>query len=545
MKKNTREYKLSAGDRIGEAFDRFVGIFSPEKAMKRQFFRRSMMAASSYRSADSKRIRGSWIPGGGSADADLLPNLSILRERSRDLNRNDPHASGITSTVTINSIGTGIRPQSRVDHKYIGIEESKAVEFQRAAERAWRKWVPVADAGQRLDFYAMQALIDRQILENGEAIIIPVAIKRSFTPYLLALQCIEADRLGTPSDKRGDKNIRDGVEIGQYGEPVAYYIRKTHPGDWQYNKYNSDSAQYVRYPARNELGRLNVIHLYEVKRPGQTRGEPFFAAVMNYFKDKAEYMEAELVTAKVAACFSAVVKKTDPLGAAMVGRTTVGADNKRLETLEPGTFEYLQPGEDITQINPARQGNTFEPFIETILRAISAGLNLPYEVVAKDFSRTNYSSARAALLEARRYFRTRQEFMGRRFCQPVWEMQVEEAYLMGELPILDFYKNRSDYTTARWISPGWGWVDPTKEVDAARSAVEGHLSTLADETAALGYDWEETLEQLAREEKKKKELGLESKPLAKSGSKDPNNQEKEEPVPARQRPAPKTEEILL
>ena len=146
--------------------------------------------------------------------------------------------------------------------------------------------------------------------------------------------------------------------------------------------------------------------------------------------------------------------------------------------------------------------------MERILRAISSALGLPYELVAKDFSKTNYSSARAALLEARRYFRCRQEWLSRRLCQPAWDMLIEEAYLEGDLEAMDFYPKRFDWTRARWIAPGWGWVDPTKEVKASRESVDGLISTLADEAAALGRDWEEVLEQRAREEEKRKSLGL-------------------------------------
>jgi capsid protein len=109
-------------------------------------------------------------------------------------------------------------------------------------------------------------------------------------------------------------------------------------------------------------------------------------------------------------------------------------------------------------------------------------------------------------------------------------MFLEEAYLLGELPIQNFYENRLDLTRARWIAPGWGWVDPTKEVEASRSSVDGNLSTLADECAALGKDWEEVMEQKAREEKKRKELGLEEKPLVKKAEPSKEKDVAEEPI---------------
>lgn len=512
---------------LGDRVDSVIGIFSPAAAMRNQYIRTSMNAAV-YRGADRTRLRGSWVGTHGSADADLLNDLPLLRERSRDLNRNDAHASGITATVTTNVVGTGIRPQSRVDRDSISADDATVTEFQKRAERVWQKWVPFADAGDRMDFYDIESLVLRQILENGEALVLPVAVNNNVRrPYFLALNVVEADRLATPSDLRSNGRIRSGVEIGDNGEPIAYHIRQFHPGDGLYRVGTPDSNKFIRYPAFNDLGRPNVLHLYPVKRPGQSRGEPFFAPVMNYFKDMADYLEAEIVAARVAACFAAVVKTNmDPM--AMSELNSTSANDQRIENLEPGMFKYLNPGEDITQINPTRPGGNFDPFIERILRAISSGLNLPYEVVAKDFSRTNYSSARAALLEARRFFRVWQDFISRRLCQPAWEMLLEEAYLLNELPQVDFYESRLDWVRARWISPGWGWVDPTKEVEASRSSIDGNLSTLSDEAASLGRDWEEVLDQRAREKAKMEELGLENKPLVKGPDPAPAQQEQEE-----------------
>lgn len=516
---------------LSERIDGVVAVFSPKAALQRKMYRLALKQAGSYRGADKSRLRSSWLPGSGSADEDLLNELPDLRDRSRDLNRNDAHAAGITNTMVSNVVGTGIRPQSRIDRDSVGIDDTTADQFQQRAERAWQKWIPFADAGDRQDFYEIQQLVERQMLENGEVIVIPIMVIDNRRPYRLALDIIESDRLATPSDLRSNKSIRSGVELGERGEPVAYYIRKSHPGDMAYKYRTPTSDQFIRYPARNELGRPNILHLYWIKRPGQTRGEPFFAPVMTYFKDLSDYMEAELVAARVAACFAAFIKKTNPYDAAIGRAGSTNSKSQRIESIEPGMIEYLNPGEEVSQVSPNRPGGTFEPFVERILRAISSALNLPYEVVAKDFSRTNYSSARAALLEARRFFRVRQDFIAKKLCNPIWEMLLEEAYLLGELPVLNFYDNRIDLVRARWIAPGWGWVDPTKEVEASRESIDGNLSTLADEAAALGKDWEEVLEQRAREEKRLRELNLENKPLQKSSAPDPAMENQEDIIP--------------
>jgi len=462
---------------------------------------------SSYKGASRDRLRSSWIPGGGSADTDLLPELKDIRERSRDLNRNDAHASGITSTMTVNVVGSGIRPQSRVDKEQLGIEDAAAGKFQKDAERVWKLWTPFADAGRRMDFYEIQQLVDRQILENGEALIVPMMIDDPSRPYRTALQVIESDRLDTPPEKRGDKSIRSGVRIGERGEAVSYFIRKTHPGDVLYSKRTE--KDFVEVPAFNEYGRRNVFHLYYVLRSGQTRGVPFFAPVLSYFKDLGEYAEAELVAARIAACFSLFITSEASMDVSAGGAFERNAAGQFVESLEPGMIKHLMPGESITSFNPQRPGSSFEPFVDRILKAISAALGLPYELVAKDFSKTNYSSARAALLEARRYFRMRQEWLAQKFCQPVWDMVLEEAYLKREIKADTFYENRQRWTSASWIAPGWEWVDPLKEAQAAEVGLRNGIVTYSDLYAQDGKDWEECFEQRKREQDKFKELGLE------------------------------------
>lgn len=540
MKEINNDRRLSLSERLGYGVDRVIGIFSPAAAAKRYMLRNVMAASGAYRSGRGSRLRDDWSVSAGSMDQDLLMDLPTLRERSRELNRNDPHAAGITDTVVTNVVGTGIRPQSRVETTFMeGVSQAQVLDFQKRAERSWQKWIPFADAQDRMDFYEIQALVVRQILENGEALVMPLMLKdqRRPRPYMLSLDIIEADRLGYPltADADQKRTIRSGVEIGERGEPVAYWIRKTHPGDYRWSYKVRDHNAFVRYSAFNDMGRPNILHLYWMKRPGQTRGVPFFAPVMSYFKDMASYLEAELVAARVAACFAAIIKKTDVYTQNIAAPAETNTKGQRLQGIEPGMFEYLQPGEEITQINPNRPGNNFEPFVERYLRDISASLGLCYETVSKDFSKTNYSSARASMLEAFRFFKSWQSWISRKLCQPTWEMFLEEAYLSGDLPAVPFYQYRQDWTKAQWIAPGRGWVDPTKEVEASRSAIEGHISTLADEAAQAGRDWEEVLEQRAREEAKRKELGLDSASTAKSqkSNQDPVQPEEPPAVPAR------------
>jgi len=504
---------LTRLEKVGAYFDAALSIVSPGWAFNRLKARAATKMLSSYRGAEKNRLRGDWKALNGSADADLLGDLPTLRQRSRDLNRNDAHASAITGTVVANVVGTGLRPQSRPDADALALRLDDVTLFARAAERAWRRWCPTADSQNRMDFYEIQALVKRQILENGEVFVLPLMLKNDRTRrYRLALEIIEADRVETPPSLRGNPNVRDGVELGERGEPIAYHIRKHHPGDVILGQSRIWQNEWVRYPAVNKAGRKNVLHLYAVKRPGQTRGEPFFAPVLSAFKDLGDFMEAEIVAARVAACFVAFVTKTDP-NVEFTGHQTDASGN-RIESMEPGMVQYLGAGESINFGDPKRPSGTFEPFVLAVLRSIGASLGLPLELVLKDFSRTNYSSARAALLEARRYFRADQTWLASRLCQPCYEWVLEEAWLNEDLPAVNLFGDqREDWLRASWIAPGWGWVDPVKEVESSKLAIESRLSTLADECAAQGRDWEDVLVQQKREQDRRKELGL-AEPVA-------------------------------
>ena len=543
MMREVPRVALTRLEKAGAYVDAALSIVAPGWALNRLKARAATKMLSSYRGAEKNRLRGDWKALNGSADADLLGDLPTLRQRSRDLNRNDAHASAITGTVVANVVGTGLRPQSRPDADALAIESKNVETFSRLAERAWRRWCPTADSQNRMDFYEIQALVKRQILENGEVFILPLMIKdEPGRRYSLALEVIEADRVSTPLGMASNPNIRDGIELGSRGEPIAYHIRKRHPGDVILGQAGvADRNEWVRYPAVNKAGRKNVLHLYAVKRPGQTRGEPFFAPVLSAFKDLGDFMEAEIVAARVAACFVAFVTKSDT-NAAFDGTATDAAGN-RIESLEPGMVQYLGTGETVDFGDPKRPSGTFEPFVLAVLRSIGASLGLPLELVLKDFSRTNYSSARAALLEARRFFRADQTWLAARLCQPCWEWVLEEAWLREDLPAVDLFgESREDWMRVSWIAPGWGWVDPVKEVESSKQAIEANLSTLADECAAQGRDWEDVLTQKKREQDRRNELGLAEPIPPPSGPGRPSQPAVDDPedepaVPSSQKPA--------
>ena len=481
--------------------DRAIAYVSPRKALVRSNARLRYEMSLQFRGAEDSRLRADWIFG----QSDPTPpsnERSILRERSRDLLRNDPVATGAADTLGINIVGQGLQPQSRLRAEYLGISPEKARELQKQAEMVWQTWKPFADSANRLDFDELQFLAMRKIVEDGEIIALPIMAGEKWRPLKRAIELLESDRLENTSPKPGMTSMDSAVETGSRGEVIAYYIKKAT------NQPNIKNESQ-RITARDSEGRPKVLHVFPTKRPGQLRGIPWFAPVMTLFKDLNDTVEAEVIAARVSACLAVFVTMNDPNYGAFMGQTeTEPSTNARIQSLEPGLIGYLKQGESINVVNPNRPGDTFAPFVEMVLRMIGMSLNLPYELLTKDFSKTNYSSARAAMLEGRRMFLTWRSWFSRKFCQPIWDLILEEAYLRDLFNAPDFYEFRSEYTRASWIGGGWGWVDPVKEVESSKKAIDYGLSTLSDEVAGQGKDWEEVLEQKKREKEKLEELGL-------------------------------------
>jgi lambda family phage portal protein len=465
--------------------ERGLAYLSPRWALKRAAAKQMLAYATGYKGADITTLRPDWITFGDSVQTPPAHELSILRERSRDANRNHPVAAGASDTFGQNIVGSGLKPQSRIRPQMIGIPPDHALALQMQAESAFERFKPLAGADNRLDFDELQFLALIKIIEDGETLIMPTWANDPWRPFGRCLQIIESERLAQPGAP--PKNTTNGITFGPRQQPVTYHILKA-----------GQAVDFVKIAAHDDKGRPKILHIFRTRRPGQQRGIPLFAPVLTYFKDLADYLEAEIVAARVAACLAVFITRADqygPLG-------TESPQDETIQELSPGMLAKLRPGEGINVVEPKRPGDTFDAFIESILRLIGMSVGLPYELLAKDFSKTNYSSARASMLEGRRMFKNWRNWFAAKFCQPIWDMVIEEAYLRGQFDAPDFYKYRAEYCRANWIGGGWGWVDPTKEVEASRMAIDYGLSTLAKEAAAQGDDWEENIDQLTREKQR-------------------------------------------
>ncbi len=471
---------------LGSIIDSMIAPIAPGWALQRQQTRNAFNASSEYyRGASRNRLRADWTTRTTKPDAPKWEQNTLVA-RSRDIERNDPVGAGLIDTMGINVVGKGLRPQSKIRAEVLGCSEEQADEYRTMAESAFEAFCKTADAREISTFDHLQFMALTQICRDGECVALPVWSEKPYKKFARAIQLLEREMLG--NSMSADEEKARGIIYGPMGEPLKYLINKDP---------SKMVPEFDEIDARDSKGRKKVIHAFMPRRPGQSRGVPLFAPVMDLFKDLGDYREAEIIKARIAACLSVIFTKADPIAAAHAARETgtkLGARDEPITRLSPGMVHYAEYGDDVKIVDPNRGQDVFGVFSENILRLIGASVGLPLELVLKDFSKTNYSSARAALLEGRRVFTFWRFWFGDTFCKPFYELVLEEAYYRGYFRVPRFFEFFDEYCRCAWLGSGWGWVDPVKEITASKLAIDYNLSTHEIECAAQGVNAYEVLD---------------------------------------------------
>lgn len=237
------------------------------------------------------------------------------------------------------------------------------------------------------------------------------------------------------------------------------------------------------------------------------------APVIEALKQLSRYSEAELMAAVVSGMFTVFVKSNtpdSPLGQAFNPAMQVDKDPNAYE-MGNGSIVALDEGEEVQIADPSRPNPNFDPFVIAICRQIGAALEIPYELLVKNFT-ASYSASRASLLEAWKMFRMRREWLVGNFCQPIYEEWLTEAVLKGRVQAPGFFDDpaiRAAWCGADWYGDAQGQLDPLKEANAAKVRVDEGFSTREREAAELtGMKYDQVHAVRKREEAMRREDGL-------------------------------------
>lgn len=442
-----------------------------------------------YEGARMDRRTQGWLSAGTSADAEVGAASAIIRDRARDLIRNNPHAAKGLAVRVANVIGSGIVAYPS-DIPVAGKKPNRR-KNERLKMR-FDRWISNCDYNGKLDLYGIQTLAERTRSEAGEVIIRFIVDKmRDERDVPFRLQVLEPDYIDNGRDGRVNDNtiIRYGIEFTD-GKPVAYYLFDQHPGDTGF----ATRRQSTRVPADQ------VIHYFKPLRPGQSRGVTDFAPVLMRLRALDDYDDAEVMRKKIAACLVGFVTTPQGLPAGALGPTALDANGRRVESMHPGMIGYGRPGESITFNDPKPSGD-YESFTKVQLRAIAAGLGMPYELLTGDLSEVNYTSHRGGLVQFRGMIEADQwQLAIPQLCMRICERFTREA--AG----VDFAIDPDTQWT--FTPPRFGLLDPAKEVPAMIQAIQGGIRTWPDTIRREGYDPAETLDEIEAWQKELEARGI-------------------------------------
>lgn len=480
----------------------------------------------------SKRALRGFIASSGAPIEDIDLNNKTLRQRGRMLYMASPVAAAAINTNRTKAIGPGLFMRSSVKRGILGLTEKQAKEWQRNTEAEWNMWAGRAancDALGMNNFYELQQIALKAHLMSGDVLALMKRYDRTlWNPYTLRLHLIEADRVCTPfkslsggsifptgitegKNEETGNVIHDGVEVDANGMVVAYHICSVYPDQ----ATASQKVEWQRVEARGKMtGLPNILHVMAAERPEQYRGVTYLAPVIETLLQLRRYTESELVAALIQSYLTAwITTETNPNE---FPYNEAGIDDNDANEpdeishgeseyeMGPGTVNHLAPGESITLGNPNIPTAGFDNFVSTICKLIGAALEVPYDVLLKEFN-SSYSASKGALEETWEMIKTLRSWFVSDFCQPIYETWLAEAVASGRISAPGFFADpliHDAWCGARWDGPAQTHLDPEKEASANEILVKHGWKTNEQVTREhYGGNWEDNAEALALENK--------------------------------------------
>ncbi len=446
--------------------DRTISYFAPATALKRV---QARAALSGYEAANNGRRRVGIVARGGSANTAIGQGLGPLRDRARNLVRNTPHGFAMVDVMVRHCVGAGIMP----------VWNTGSDRLDRQVTSLWEQFVKRADVEEELDFYAMQALEVRSMIEGGESLARFVDLQYAEDPKIpFRVQLLEGDHIDSSRDGLSidGRRVRLGVALDNWSRRIGYHLFPSHP------------AEVIQTPVSTFVPRDQVRHLYRALRIGQVRGVSWLAPVLLPAGDLSDLLRNTVVKTGVEAAFSGFLTNTSGSGEVNIGQATLASGSTDQEWLpEPGQLVRLKPGQDIKFAEP-KTTTQFEAIAINTLQAMAIGVGLTYDQITGDLRQANYSSLRAGKIEHRRLVEQIQwHTIIPKFCDPIADRFVDRAILAGSL------RSRPDGYPREWVPPALEPIDPKKDLEADIAAVRAGRMSPQEFIGQWGRDWKKVV----------------------------------------------------
>ena len=517
----TKENKFS-GIRLG-IVDRALSMLSPRVAQRRLMDRVaynnsvSLLSNQGYITKDSpKRSMRGWQASANSANVDILPKSNSLRASSRDLYMNAPLAHAAIQRYSTNALGLGLKCKPQIEREFLGFTgdsgKERAKDWERNTQREWEAYSEsfFSDAELSLNVNENAVLAFSNMLLSGDSFVALPGIKLPGQIYNTKVKVIESDYCSNPQNIMETFRTAGGIDVNKLGAPIAYHFSKPDMNtslDFGMLSYN----KWERIPRFNSRGLQQVLHLFTKFRPGQRRGVPLLAPVIEDIKQKTRYKGSALDAAILNSMFTVFIKSMNniagnqltqgyippsldvPIGSpgASVKKESNPADEKIYEIGQANILE-LDENQDISLADPKHPVLGYDKFADSLAKEIGAALGLPYEVLMLQFN-SSFSASKAALQEAWKMFLKYRVYMIDHYYNPIYETFMWEAIGLGRIDAPGFYDDpiiRKAWLRTDWIGAGQGMIDPMKETTAAEKRIKNRITTREREYQQLvGGDW--------------------------------------------------------
>lgn len=475
-------------------------------APKRRFHAGRGIAVRGHNAAKVDRLTQDWPTAPVPTDSMLKADLQKLRARSRWEVENDDYAARFLSLLETNVIGeSGIRPNPRV----VTADGVEDVAMNEAIVIAWEEWggpEKLCDIGGRMSWQECERLFIRTAAEDGEVLVQEVRGTEA-GKFGYALHFIDPELLDINAEygMTNGRYARLGVELDSFHRPTGYWLKDN----------NADqSAHYLGYFAQSRrlYSAEDIIHAFVMKRVGQKRGLPWMSTALFRLKMLTGFEDAAAVAARAGAAQMGAIQR-EATGEEVPLDDEEGEGGPRIIETEPGVWIELKPGETLHDFTPAYPNETFEPFVKSILRGCSAGMNVSYNAIANDLEHVNYSSMRAGKSDENDAWRLLQRWTWRAFHQRVYTNFLVMAAMTGNLNPVDgrvvsSEEAREMSKMVDWDARGWEAVDPAKELRAREMEIRSGLRSREEIIKARGGNPDRVWRQLAKEQRLLLEMGV-------------------------------------
>ncbi len=457
--------------------DHVIAAASPRWACEREAWRQRLDGLRGYDAAGHDRINSGWRVSNESAEITNRYSRDTVRARARDLERNSDIAQAIIHAYKRNVVGKGytLRAMTGSD------------ELDKRIEDAWKRWCKARNCdltGEQSFNEILRMMVERKKVDGGMLVHF-CYVSGGMVPF--KLQCLEVDELdhAQATPRHQGNRVVGGIEYNQYRRPVGYWIRQYDIEGWQL-------AEPVYFEAKD-------VFFYKSKhRPSQLREMSDMSPTITRVRDTNEFINAVSVRERIAACLAVLIKKAQPSGG--TGRSSWSGSGGQVDyagkRLYPGLMMEMGPGDDAQIVDPKGAATDATAFLKTQQGLIGAGQGLSYEAVSRDMSNSTYSSARQNAIEDENTYAEEIELLTE-FMSEAYEKFVISGVLSGLFQMPGFWERKEEFLNHAWVKTPKKWIDPAKEANADKIALQSGQKTFQDLQAEKGKDWKDAVDELA------------------------------------------------